>query len=199
MKVYCFYLVKDEISRSEFPGLNSEYISSINGKEIALYAFTPNKKVAKDFSKSRSHELFFRKILTMTKEDYIDYCDEYNDCLLEPHTYNTKVIYDGCFHTKSIMMYSTMNESDCIIFYKEEYIMNYISRILDNQYFEDMKGVVFKRKIKEILDDVFLYESIVNKIAPMEDINYDNFVIDDIALYIKLFFNTFREKRGGVT
>lgn len=195
MKIFCFYLIKEKISRSEFPGLNSEYITPINGKEIALYAFTPNRSVANDFIKSRNKKLFFQKTVEMSKADYEEFCDEYKDCLLEPHTYNTKVLVDGKYHTKMLMMYSTLNESDCIIFYKEEYVMRYISDILDDNYFNALKGRVFKKKIKSVLDNIFLYDSIVTKIEPMEDINYDNFIVDDIALYIKLFLNTFKEKR----
>lgn len=197
MKVYCFYIIKSELELSDFPGLLSSYVTDINGKSVGLYAFTPDKEVAKWFRETRSKKLFFEKVIDMNDVEYIDFSEEYDECLLEPHTFNTRIIVNGRYKSITKMLYCTLNESDSIIFYKEECVLGIISDILDDRYFSLMKGLKFKNKLKKILDDFFLYENLISKIAPMEDINYDNFIVDDVGLYIKLFKNTFKTEYGG--
>lgn len=195
MKVYCFYLIKDEINPREFHGVCKEYIRQYDGYEAALYAFTPSKESEAFFLQTRKKNLFFEKVIQMDREEYDDFCEENKECLIEYHTFNTKKIVDGKYRTESIMMLCTLAESDCIIFYKEEYVMNIISDILDDNYFELIDRVHLKPKLQRLLNDMFLYENLVCMVTPLEDLNYDTILVDDLALYIRLFSNTFKTRK----
>ena len=193
MKVYCFYLIKNEIEVREFHGIVKDDIHRLYDKDIALYAFTPSKESEAFFLETRDNTLFFEKIVEMTHEEYEEFCEEHKECLIEYHSFNTKKIINGKYKVDSLMMLCTLAESDCIIYYKEEYAMKIISDILDDQYFNLIEGKSFNKKIKRILDKMFLYEDILSKVNPLEDINYENFIVDDVALYVKLFSNTLKK------
>ena len=192
MKVYCFYLVKNKIDTLEFIAIDSEDVVNSGDKDIALYAYTPEKESREYFLKTRNKNLFFEKVIELDKEDYIEFCDTHKSQLLEYHAFTTKTLVNG--NHMSMMMYllCTTSESDCILYYKEDFTMNVISEILTDEFLELLEKVKLKKKIRKALDDIFLLSEVMTKVFPLEDINYENLTIDELSLYIKLFSNTFK-------
>lgn len=198
MKIYCFYLVRKFINTNVYKGVYSDDVESIDGKEIALYAFTPEKESAKYFRKTRQMDLFYEKVLEMNREEYNEFCDDNKAYLLEYHTFNTKSIINNKYNVLMAYVLCTTIESDCILYYKEDYVLEILSDILTDEFTEILSKIKFKDKIEKKLNDIFLLSEIMNKVYPLEDINYDLFVIDELSLYIKLFSNTLKtnKKKG---
>ena len=192
MKVYCFYLIKNKIYTSEFKGVYKEDIVNSGSKDIALYAFTPEKESRNLFLKTRNNELFFEKVIDIDKEDYIEFCDTHKGQLLEYHTFQTKEVVNGNYMSMMAYILCTTHESDCILYYKEDYTMDIMSGILTDDFLDILEQVEFKKKIRKALDESLLLSEVVSKVAPLEDINYDSIIIDELSLFIKLFSNTFK-------
>ena len=193
MKVYCFYLIQNRIDTNKFKGVFSDDIYELNGKEIALYAFTPEKESRKYFIQTRDMDIFYEKVIEMDRKDYEEFCDENKAHLLEYHTFNTKKIIDKKYSVYMAYVLCTTVESDCILYYKEDYVFSIMSDILTDEVIEYLSTVRFKKKIRKVLDDTFLLSELINKVYPLEDINYDVLNIDEISLYVKLFSNTLKK------
>ena len=193
MKIYCFYLVKKEIDTSKFLGVTTDKITFIGNNECALYAYTPAKESEIYFLETRNMDIFFEKIIEMDREDYEEFCENNKDQLLEYHTFVTKNIEHGVYKSKSIQILTTLIESDHIIFYKEEIVMDMISNLFLYDMLDVRKTLPFKKSIKKVLNEYFIYEELLYKVYPLEDMNYDKIFIDDLSLYIKLFSNTFKK------
>lgn len=193
-KVYMFYLSLPEIDSKEYKGVLSDYIIksivSGNNNDVALYAFTPCREFRDYFNKTRDMTKFKEVLHVMEDDEYEEFYDENKTIAIDYHGFNVKKIRDNIYNMDYESMLCTEVEADYILYYREEYIMYYLSRILDDEYFEYIGKRKFKSKIWKVLVDIFLYEDIVYKIAPMEDVNIDTVIIDDLSLYIKLFSNT---------
>ena len=194
MKVYCFYIVKNHISPKEYKAVMKDDIFKIGNNDCALYAYTPEKSSELYFISTRDMNLFFEKVIEMSRDDYEEFCEDHKEQLLEYHSFVSKKIVNNKYKSYNFQMLCTLLESDHILYYKEEIVMNYISDLFNDDIIDYINYHPFKKYIEKILDEFFLYDTISTKICPMEDINYDNFMIDDLSLYIKLFSNTF--KRG---
>ena len=136
--------------------------------------------------------LFFEKVIDIDKEDYIEFCDNHKGQLLEYHTFQTKEVVNGNYMSMMAYVLCTTHESDCILYYKEGYTMDILSDILTDEFLDILEKVKFKKKISKALDNHLLLSEIASKVSPLEDINYDSFMIDELSLYIKLFSNTFK-------
>ena len=199
MKIHLFYIIKNNIDLNKYHAVYLEKLQEIGDLTVALYAFTPEKYVAKDFKKLRKKKLFFEKVVDMEREEYEEFCDDNEDALIEYHAFNTKKLEsDGKYHCREVVMLATRAEYDSILFYKEEYVLRVLSETLDDKTMEFIDKHHFKKKLENIMNEYFIYDSVVNRIAPLEDLNMDEFIVDDLALYIKLFSNTFKKKRWGV-
>ena len=193
MKIYCFYLVKNKIDVNDYPVLYKDDVIQLDGKEVALYAFTPEKDSELYFLETRNMDIFYEKIINMDREEYEEFCDDNKERLLEYHAFNTKSIINKKVHVMMTYVLCTTIESDCILYYKEEYALDYVSDILNDEMLDILSTIRFKKKVRKALNDIFLLSEIKDKIYPKEDINYDLLVIDEISLYVKLFSNTLRK------
>lgn len=194
MKIYCFYLVRKHISPKKYKAVIEDEIVSIGDNECVLYAYTPEKSSETQFLSTRNMELFFEKIIDMNREDYEYFYDHHTDQVLEFNTFNAKKIEDGRYKSYSTQVLSTRAEADHILYYKEELVLDIISDFLPIQLIDYLELHPLKKKLRHILNDFFLYSDIISKVHPMEDINYDTFIVDDLSLYIKLFSNTFKTR-----
>jgi len=131
--------------------------------------------------------------MEMDREEYEEFYEEHTDQVLEFSSFNSKRLINGKYSTYSSQLLCTRMESDLIIFYKEEMVMEYISGLLSDDIIEYLSHHPFNKELSYVLDEYFLYTDILSKVHPMEDINYDNFLVDDLSLYIKLFSNTFKK------
>lgn len=196
MKIYCFYLVKKHISPKKFKAVLKDDIVSIGDNECVLYAYTPEKSSETNFLSTRNMEIFFEKIIEMSREDYEEFFENHMDQVLEFNVFNSKRVVDGRYKSCPTHVLCTRAEADSILYYKEETVLDYLSDFLPDSMIEFLIYHPLNKKLRNIMNELFLYNDIVSKIRPMEDINYDNFIVDDLSLYIKLFSNTF--KRGDV-
>lgn len=192
MKIYCFYLVRKHISTKKYKAVLQEEITMIGDNECVLYAYTPEKSSELYFLATRNMEMFFEKVVEMDREDYEDYYEEHKEQVLEFNAFNSKQLIDGKYKTYSTQLLCTRAEADLILFYKEDLVMEYISALMDDRILEYLSTHPFNKHLSYILDEFFMYTDILSKIEPLEDINYDNFMVDDLSLYIKLFSNTFK-------
>lgn len=198
MKIYCFYLIKTELSNVEYPGIVQEEIFSIENIQCVLYAYTPNKEFKDLFIKMRNMKIFFEKNINLDKEEYENFYNNHKSQLLEYHSFNTKRVINNRYIPKPILVLSTLIESDHVLFYGEEYIDNILSDIISEDIIDYLNKHPLKESIMKVLNDVFIYDEIVNKIYPMEEINYDLYMIDDLSLFITLFSNTFKNNKGVI-
>lgn len=195
MKIYCFYLVKNHISPSKYKAVIQDEIINIGGNECVLYAYTPEKSSELYFLATRNMEIFFEKVIDISREEYEEYFyEDHKDQVLEFNSFNSKKLVDGKYKTYSTQLLCTRAEADMIIYYKEDLVMDCISEILNDDILEYLSCHPFHESLTKVLDDYFMYTDIMSKVQPMEDINYDNFIVDDLSLYIKLFANTFKKR-----
>lgn len=194
MKIYCFYLVRKHISPKKYRAVLKEDIVDIGGNECVLYAYTPEKSSELYFLATRNMEIFFEKVIEMDRQDYEDFYEDHQDQVLEFNAFNSKRIVDGKYSSYTTQLLCTRMESDLIVYYKEELVIDYMTGLMDDNIIEYLSCHPFNKQLAYVLDEFFLYTDIMMKIHPLEDINYDRFIVDDLSLYIKLFSNTF--KRG---
>lgn len=190
MKVYLFYLIKDKIEPKEFPGLEKDYIREVDGKEIALYAYTPMKECADYFSKTRKRKIFYQKVVKMSREEYDDFVENNPAQLLEYHLITTYNIKYKKKHADTMKLLCTLNESDAILYCKEGLIANCLDDIFGDKIEGYLNTEILKKHIRKALGEILLYDEIMTHVHPIEDFNVDICTVDDLALFIRTFKNT---------
>ena len=194
-KVYCFYLVVDEEEVDDYHACDEYDWKKISPLAIILYAFTPDKEMAKYFRNTRNMKKFYEKVYKFeTSAEYNDFYNKYNHYILEYHGFVSKKIENGIYKSTMENIICTAGEAGCILYYKEEYLIDELEQVLTDPVIEMLTKVKFKDKLSKILNDLFLLSSVCNKIEPLEDINYDELNIDELSLYIRLFSNTLNNK-----
>ena len=193
MKIYLFYLIKTEISNTDYPAINIDEIVGLEEKECVLYAYTPKKEYAKLFIEMRNMKLFFEKVIDMENDEYELFYNSHISQILDYHSFNTKKIVNGVYIPEQILVLCTMLESDHVLYYTEEYVDNIISGVLKEENIQYLLDHPLNKELDNILNDIFIYSDMVNKVYPMEEINYDSYMVDDLSLFIILFSNTFKK------
>lgn len=199
MKLYCFYLCKESIDTNEYPAVLSDLIKSVNNMEVALYAYTPDKEVAKYFRDTRDMTIFIERTLDIDKDDYEDFCDTHGyKQLLEIHIFSTKIVKDGIYDKNTVKLLCTQAESDEILYNSDYHLYSFIDMISPDETinFMLMREIKYKKDIEEALS-LLMYDSLIRLTYPSEIDNFEGNAIDDIGLFIKLFGNTFNNKEGN--
>lgn len=150
MKIYCFMMRGD------------------NGK-FELYAYTPEKNIAKEFEETRNMDLFIKKTIEIDRSDYDEFYSKHDLCILDYHVFSRKDISDdNKYYAKPVMILCTTDESDNVI-YNGEYIFS--DYLYDNHVTEDAS---------EISSDIFLpkYAWALHKFY-VEDILYSTVPMDE--------------------
>lgn len=199
MKLYCFYLCKETIDTDEYPAVLSDLIKSVDNMEVALYAYTPDKDVAKYFRDTRDMTIFIERTLEVKRDDYEDFCDTHGyKQLLEIHIFSTKIVKDGIYDKNTVKLLCTQAESDEILYNSDYHLYSFIDMISPDETinFMLMREIKYKKDIEEALG-LLMYDSLIRLTYPSEIDNFEGNAIDDIGLFIKLFGNTFNNKEGN--
>ena len=198
MKLYCFYLCKETIDTKEYPAVLADLINNVNNMQVALYAYTPDKEVAKYFRDTRDMSIFIERTLNVKKDDYENFCDNHGyKQLLEIHIFSTKIVKDGVYDKNLVKLLCTQAESDEILYNSDYYLYDIIDMISPDESinFMLMHGIKYQKDIEKALR-LLMYDSLIRLTYPSEIDNFEGNVIDDIGLFIKLFGNTFNNKKG---
>lgn len=196
MKIHCFYLYMKAIDPKKFYGIHADTIMSTEEYDYSLYAFTPEKESVDYFKSTRNMNLFFEKIIEIDRGDYEDFCEEHKDHLLEYHAFQTKKYYNKIVIQKMVEVLCTTLEADCILYYSEEKLEQYITDALTENLISLHDRKAFKKPILKILNKVFIMNDLINVVYPSEEIPFSVYDIDELGLYCKMFSNTFINMRG---
>ena len=219
-KVTLFYLIDNDITYPKYPAIDSiinntnndidSIISHKNGYDTLLYAFTPEKRIAKEFKLSRDMNKFISIDLNMSDDTYEDFVDEYEYALIENHQLMTSYVDNhGIIRGKTLIMHYPTSESDALLSN-----MNIIGDDL-GMYLEDLMmslPIVNKGKWSDIIDDyldlfnpdmkrALVSLGIVDVFYNYSGIGYDDetappFSVigtDTLQLYCMLFGNTYSD------
>lgn len=200
MRVYLFYLCDKEITPNKFPGVRADTIVSKAHYDYTLYAFTPEKSIAKQFKSTRDMKKFYTRTMEFTRDDYDDFCDQYSQYILEYHTVRTKEIYDGEIKLSSMELLMTLGESDIILYYSTEELLSIIEDSDYGRMFVPLiENCLLNKDFMDVLDEYYDFTNLIGTaIIPVDD-NFGedidlNLYIDQLVLYIKIFKNTYKRK-----
>ena len=193
MKIYCFYLIDDEITVDKYIGVKADTINRMGNKDYSLYAFTPEKSVRDEFISFRDMDKFYEKVINIERCDYEDFCEDNGDYLLEYHTVSTKTIENGVYKSTNVLILTNAIEADTIIFYSEQYLLEILSENLTETNFYTITSIKFEDKLNKILLNTFYLGTILDTYYEIND-NIPEIKIDQLSLFITIFSNTFNNK-----
>lgn len=191
--VYCFYIIKEEISPTEYPGIKMDTIIDCDDYQYSLYAFTPDFRIASLFMEMRDMDVFYKKILKLEKDEYNEFFEEYQDYLLEYHVFSTKIIENDNYVADSINLLCTKFESDNILFYSKNHIYDILNNDWNIQGEPGICDIKFNDKILGVLNEYFYYEDILSSCKDVSDEN-SGIQLDHLQLFIRLFSNTLNKE-----
>lgn len=197
MKLYVFYLIssKDFINVIEYPAVSTDYIAISDSVSYVLYAYTPEKRIRNEFRSMRNMNIFYEKIFDITRRDFEEFCDNNNDFLLEYHILKTRSIGNGFYKTDTVFILSTTKEIDLVIFNDENYMEMFLNENLPaSNVFMNVKSDIFSDKYAKILSEVYNMDDILCLLYPCETPPWKMMEVDHVALYCKLFKNTYDEE-----
>lgn len=197
MKLYVFYLISSEdiINTTEYPAVSSEYITISDSRSYVLYAYTPEKRVRNEFRSIRDMNIFYEKIIDITRKDFEEFCDNNGDFLLEYHVLKTQSIDNGFYKTDVSFILSTRKEIDLVVFNDENYIETLLNEKLPpTDVFMNVKSDIFCNKYSKVLSDVYKMDDILCLLYPCETPPWKTMEVDHVALYCTLFKNTYDEE-----
>lgn len=186
MKVYYYYLKASSTDRDTFPGIPYD---TPGDQETVLYAFTENKKYAKEFKRQRNMKLFTEVVHEI--DDYEDmqaFVNDFLDCYLDYNKFHNMYEKDGIIISKDISILSTNSEYDVISVGSEEYI----GRTVFKSDSLDLRNIEFNDEIETALETLdFRYA--LESVYPSEGLNYDILTVNEFEIFVRFFGNTFRK------
>lgn len=195
MKLFCFYLIQREILVDDFPAVKHESIREFDKGSYSLYAYTPDKIIAKFFRESRNMNIFFEKTLKISDDEYEDFYEKYQCYILGEHALITAgVDEEGLITTDSFCMICTDQEYDVVTFHEgdifEEILLN--NGIFDLSEFIELSSYMLP-ELREALNILNL-EKIEKYFVPTDEYydEYDGLIFDEVKMYIKVFSNTLK-------
>ena len=193
MKVYCFYLVLDQIDPEKYPGIIADTVAILDGRDYSLYAYTQNKEFYKIFHNTRNPDKFICRIINV--DDFDEFVDKYDAYLLEYHSLRTKDIRKGKETFKSIEVLMTRAESDYILYYSENRLIDELDGSIECS--EDVVHILTNRLFKNSLNkslDLLNFYTAVEELYYPTDIPYnDIFWVDHLSMFVRIFGNTFKK------
>ena len=191
-KVHIFYLRDSIIDPDSYIAVISDMIKGEDGKQVYMYAFTDNKKYAKEFRRTRDMSKFVEKIYTMNDDVYRDFTSLYSDIDYYPQTIWTQKEIDGKNIGLTVNIGMTVIEYEQLTTFGENWIANLLTIPEDIVEFIDKVG--FKNPYKKILNSVFFLDSyIADSIYPTEYVFDAEVRIDELELFVKLFSNVIKK------
>ena len=182
MKIYCFMMRGDD-------------------GNFKLYAYTPEKDIAKLFEETRNMDLFIKKIIEIDRSDYGEFYTKHDLCILDFHIFSSKAIADdNTYYAKPVTILCTTDESDNII-YNSEYIFS--DYLYEKEITEDVNEIsvdIFLPKYVEA-QHKFYVEDILCSTVPMDETMYamceiaynETLKSDTMALFIYTYGKLFKK------
>lgn len=201
MKLYKFY------KKPSKDALETSYDLSIEDK-YPLYAFTNDKKIRDIFYEDRNIKKFIEIKTKITKDEYVDFVNRNNGCLLSENVFKH-------FNGYSSSKFSNENYDDIKIvstWYEKEYTNDYIETYLLSDEIYDNGLIVFPFIFKEkyikalglikyidnwrmISPDHYLNKYLTEEETEEYIDNYDiyeNIMFDEYNIFISLYNDTFK-------
>lgn len=197
-KIHLFYLHDDEITQNKYPAasISMKHYDAVRKQEVLLYAFTPSKKIAKEFRNTRNMNIFREEIVEMDEDDYEDIIDCNNDLsklLLEYHLYNTQSLdkESNQYFKDQRFILSTSAEFDKTVF-------RFIWRLKD-KFYEETNGMVDAEYIDlftEPVQDFFVRELDFYEVMNLMDLTaevvpYVTIDFDMVVGFCEMYHNLF--------
>lgn len=197
MKVYAFFLHDKEINGNVYCGAipNIKKYDEIRDEEYVIYAYTPDKKVAKLFRETRDMNKFREEEIEMNKEDYNDMVDNHEHLsrlVLSYHLFKTQTSEDGCYKLDVTTILCTSKEYDYILF---NFKNKLTSMLMDktNDLFDINFVFIFTERIRDLLvDDLQFYQALDTFGLSLEDIPFDELNIDMVTAFCESFQNIYK-------
>lgn len=172
-------------------------------RKLELYAFTPEKKIAKVFEETRNLDLFIKKIIYMDKEDYSSFFNRNSQYVLEYHIFTHKIINEeNRFSTEPVSILCTTKESDVVIYTGEYLFSDYLieSGGIDEPN-DNFSVELFLPKYREAMRKLFV-DDILCTFTPLDEVyfevlemSYDNlFQFDSLSLFVYKYGNLFKKE-----
>lgn len=191
MKVYCFYLHRPG-NLKKYYGVVSKEIHKSDNMEYCLYAYTDRKDFAELFEKSRREDLFFKKVLRMSKSEYKDFEYDFGEHQLFDYTYRTNLCVNGIYKLGNIRILSTGIEYDTVSLGGNQFFDELLGKI--PEYIRIFRRGIIKEeyaKSIELLCDIETFLPFIQ--GPQEDLPFFPFNLNQMEIFRELFSNTFKE------
>lgn len=194
MKVYFIYFKSEKINTREYPGINPAKITSCDGGEYTLYAFTEKEDRMKIFRLTRNMNLFFVRSEKMEKEEFLDIMcnDYYAEFYLDHRSISTEVeTSNGTLTSSYVQILMTSREFNHI-FHKQDEIFTDIISDYDSILYNKVPSYIFKKSYEEALEFSVMYSANM-----MPENNLDDDVpwvpqkYNLLALYCNQYKNTY--------
>lgn len=226
IKVYQFFIVGDTLDNRVSPTiqLDKVFYSNELSKEYSLYAYTLSPALAKVFRECRRDDLFYEKVIKVTKDELAEIVDKYSECCLHDAVFNTKDYDDrGFVMCKEVNVTVTVAESNHILKFDDRTTISHI--IVKEPNFKDYMNIIFELaksnnpEIEYIFNNIFpvsilsevhqlvelsmgpeIYNSdligkLIDSNYPMDIGGSEDFKVDYLRLYFDKFSSLY--KSGG--
>lgn len=176
----------------------------------SLYAYTNNKKFAKEFEEQRSKErIVMMKRSNFTKEEWNALNNTRPGLRIVEGMLHTK----GPFHTskQEVRVLCTAREEEMAVLHADkiwEESARYLfdARALKSEYLVALERLLFMKfycffVIKRVQDADYFYEPYYSNFGPPENFIYEDFKenfcdYDELRIFLKMFKHTFAEDKG---
>lgn len=194
-KVYCYFMIADHIDANEYPGIlyNLVNVELNTDKEYVLYAYATDPEDAIAFEFLRDMKLFYKKVIELSDKELEEFCDYYTELDFHEQYLTTMCKSFGVRTIKKVAIPCTMYEYLKVTYTKSQYIRKIIEDITP-EYLGS--SYIFNEELQEALDTLLysdLMEEVFFPIDTSSPFNYNEYKINELSLFIRLFHNTFRK------
>ena len=191
MKIYCFY-IHDSENLKKYYGILGSKIHKSDDMEYCLYAYTNKKEFANLFTKARKEEIFFKKTIHMSKEEYEKFEDEFGECKLYDYKYRTNICVNGIYKLGYIRILSTGVEYDVVSLEGIQFFDELLGKIPD--YIQLFRRGIIREEYCKCLETYFDIETFLPFLdGPQEELPFFPFNLDQMEIFREFFSITFKE------
>lgn len=197
MKLFKFYKnPSDEI-------LENAQDLSIQDK-YPLYAFTNDKKLAKEFSETRDMKKFIKRVSHIEKSEYVDFTNQNRGQLLEKYSYSRFKGYTSDASevmTDKVELLTTWQERELTAasvddgiadltdfisynFFPFIFERKYVKALDKLQFITHWKYLGYPEKYKDFIS--------IDEVETFMDFSSPNISVDEFSVYILLFGDTYK-------
>lgn len=194
MKIYCFYIHDHNIDK--FYGVKISNIQKIENLDhsFALYGWTTSKKIARKFKEERSSNFFMKKV-NMDDSDYNKFKSDNPNLEIDFYDYLTEVkAHDGSKVIRTVNIVSTEYEHSQCVWDVDVALLDgeNLLKIFDS--YEDAQIEYLNPELFYYLFQVLKIEGVYNLIYTFTDRAETSVYFNQLALFCRLFSNTFNER-----